>query len=248
MSWRAALLCASFGLLTWLAWAAHPLQQPAKPHPGTQAAGFPNTGESLDYTIKWPGGATLGDAHLQAAKSNGGWQFDFSLSASVPGFSVADHYHSRANADLCSLDLEKEARHGNRTAHERTVFDYQQGMATRTTLTKGGGHTDINIDGCAHDGLDFIYYTRRELAQGHGVPPEQDVLFGASYSVRMQYAGVEDVTVAGKRRPADHILLSVTGPASDSKAELFLARDAARTPLLVKVPVALGTFSMELVR
>jgi hypothetical protein len=29
---------------------------------------------------------------------------------------------------------------------------------------------------------------------------------------------------------------------------MYFARDAARTPLLVKVPFALGKFSMELVR
>jgi hypothetical protein len=29
---------------------------------------------------------------------------------------------------------------------------------------------------------------------------------------------------------------------------MYFARDAARTPLLFKVPLAMGTFSMELVR
>ena len=231
-----------FSLLPALCAAANPPQKPAPP------AEFLNGGESLTYSINWPGGANLGEAHLQAGKTGEGWQFDFSLSASVPGFAVSDHYHSRTNADFCALELEKQTQHGSRKAHERTVFNYQEGKATRTTLVEGGGHTDIDISDCAHDGLDFIYYARREMALGHGVPKPQDVLFGALYAVSLDYAGVQDVVVGGKHRQADHIMLSVRGPASDTRAELFLARDAARTPLLVKVPFALGTFSMELVR
>ena len=211
MSKRAVLLCVPLGLLL-LAAGARSWQKPADPPADAKAAqstpaaastkettlpkptGFPNTGESLNYALNWPGGASLGEAHLQAAKTDGGWRFDFSLDASVPGFAVSDHYRSRANADFCSLELEKETTHGQRHAHEKTVFDYKAGSATRTTLVEGGGHTDIDIGNCAHDGLDYIFYARRELGQGHGVPQEQDVLFGASYSVRMQFAGVQDVT------------------------------------------------------
>jgi len=221
---------------------------PAKDSPPPQPTGFPNTGESLNYSLNWPGGASLGEAHLRAGKSDDGWQFDFSLDAAVPGFAVSDHYHSRANADMCSLELEKTSTHGRRRAHEKTVFDYKAGSATRTTLVEGGGHTDIDINNCAHDGLDYVFYARRELGQGHGVPQRQDVLFGASYSVRMEFAGVQDVTVAGKRRQADHVILYLKGPASDSKLEMFFERNPARTPLIIKAPLPVGTLSMELVR
>jgi hypothetical protein len=232
---------------------APPAVAPAAKKDGKDAApptptGFPNTGESLNYALTWPGGANLGEAHLSAAKSDAGWRFDFSLDASVPGFAVSDHYRSRANADFCSLELEKETTHGQRHGHEKTVFDYHAGSATRTTLVEGGGHTDIDINNCAHDGLDYIFYARRELGQGHGVPQQEDVLFGASYSVRMQFAGVQDVTVAGKLRPADHVILFLKGPASDSKLEIFFERTPARTPLIIKAPLPIGTLSMELVR
>jgi hypothetical protein len=213
-----------------------------------QPTGFPTTGESLNYQLNWPGGASLGEAHLQAAKTDAGWRFDFSLDASVPGFPVSDHYRSSANAAFCSLELEKETTHGRRQTHEKTEFDYAGGSATRTTLVEGGGHTAIDINNCAHDGLDYVFYARNELGQGHGVPQEQDVLFGAPYSVRMQFAGVQDITVAGKRRPADHVVLYLKGPASDSKLEIFFERNPARTPLLIKAPLPIGTLSMELVR
>jgi hypothetical protein len=38
------------------------------------------------------------------------------------------------------------------------------------------------------------------------------------------------------------------GPSANFQAEIYFARDPARTPLLIKVPSALGPFSMELVR
>jgi len=113
---------------------------------------------------------------------------------------------------------------------------------------KGGGHTDISIGNCAHDGLDYVFYARRELGAGPGVPPEQDILFGASYSVRMEFAGVQDVTVGGKHQQADHVILHLRGPVADSKLEIFFARDSARTPLIIKTPLPVGTLSMELVR
>jgi hypothetical protein len=267
MSKRALFGCVALGLLL-LAAVASPWQKPMDPPADTKAApvnpakettpakeaappkptGFPNTGESLNYSLDWPGGASLGEAHLRAAKSDSGWQFDFSMDASIPGFALSDHYHSRANADFCSLELEKESTHGQRHTHEKTVFDYKEGSATRTTLAKGAGHTDIDINDCAHDGLDYIFYARRELGQGHGVPQQEDVLFGASYSVRMEFAGVQEVTVGGKRRQADHVIVYLRGPAADSKLEIFFERDPARTPLIIKAPLPVGMLSMELVR
>ena len=74
------------------------------------------------------------------------------------------------------------------------------------------------------------------------------MLFGASYSARLVYTGAQDVTINDKRRQTDRVVLYLKGPASDSTVEIFFDRDPARTPLIVKAPFAMGTFSMELVR
>jgi hypothetical protein len=219
--------------------------------PGTATTppltGFPYASESLDYTVNWPTGLSLGEAHLRAVKSSDHWQFDFSLDATLPGLTFSDHYSSRANTDLCSLEFDKDATHGNRVDKEKTVFDYHAGSATRTTLGTGGGHTDIGINNCAYDGLAFVFYARRELSQGR-VPQEQTVLFGAQYSARMVYTGAQELTINNKRREVDKVLVYLKGPASDSTVEIFFDRDPARTPLIIKAPFSLGTFSMELVR
>jgi len=236
MSTALALISLSAGMLLFAGTATVPTP-----------TGFPYTSESLDYTLSWPTGLSLGEAHLRAAKSGDRWQFDFTLDAAVPGFNFSDHYRSLANADLCSLELNKNASHGQRIDKEKTVFDYHAGSATRTTLAQGGGHTDIDINNCAHDGLAYVFYARRELGQGR-MPQQENVLFGASYSARMVYTGAQDVTINDKRRQVDKVLLYLKGPASDFTVEIYFDRDPARTPLIVKVPLALGTFSMELAR
>ncbi len=240
MSMALAFLPLSAWMLLFPGTATTPATPPA-------LTGFPYTSESLDYTVNWPTGLSLGEAHLRAAKSSDRWQFDFSLDAAVPGFTFADHYRSLANTDLCSLEFEKDSTHGQRIDKEKTVFDYHAGSATRTTRGEGGGHTDIDINNCAYDGLDYVFYARRELAQGR-VPQVETVLFGASYSARLVYTGAQEVTINNKRRQTDKVLLYLKGPASDSTVEIFFDRDPARTPLIVKAPLAMGTFSMELAR
>ena len=222
-------------------------ETPEKNPAAKPPSGFPYTSESLHYSVNWPTGLSLGEAHLRATKVEGGWQFEFSLDASVPGFAISDRYRSRTNADLCSLELEKDVAHGQRTAHEKTVFDYKAGSATRTTLAEGAGHADIEINNCERDGLDFVFYARQELAQGR-VPQGETVLFGAPYSVRMEYTGAQEVTVNDERHEADRVVVHVKGPAADSSVEILFDRDPARTPLIIQTPLALGTFSLELVR
>ena len=86
------------------------------------------------------------------------------------------------------------------------------------------------------------------MGQGR-VPAAQQAIFGAAYSVRMDYTGPQTIAV-GDKKPAvtDRLVVSVKGPKADFTFEIFYARDAARTPLAIKVPLPLGTLSVELVR
>jgi hypothetical protein len=207
--------------------------------------------EKLIYAVNWPSGLSLGEAHLEARKGLAGeagtfaWSFEFSIEASVPGFAVADQFHSVTNDNGCSVEFEKNAVHGKKNAQERTAFDAQKNTATRTTLN--GGKSEISVSPCAHDALAFLYYLRRELAQGR-MPPSQAILFGAPYQFRAEYGGTRALTIGDSKVETDRLVGFVKGPASEFTFEAFFARDAARTPVLVKVPLALGVFSMELVR
>ena len=170
------------------------------------------------------------------------------LDSAIPGFAVKDKVWSAMTDDLCSTELTRDVSHGDKKTREKTTFDQSKGEATRNTVfPAGGGTSTFSTPGCPRDAMAFLYFARRELGQGR-VAPAQQVFFGAAYSVRMDYTGAQTVTVSDKPSVTDHLVVHVKGPKSDFSFEMFFARDAARTPLLIRVPLSVGTFSMELVR
>ena len=218
--------------------------------------GFPFQNETLRYSVKWPGGGSLGDATLTAHKADaGGWDFDMAVDVDIPVVPIADRYKaSAAGVDLCSATLERKISHGSKKVTEKTEFDQKRNVAQRQTLVPatadkpaGGGKSELALPTCGRDALTFLYFARRELGQGR-VPAASKIFFGSGYDVKMVYTGAMDIPVAGKPVVTDHLNVSVKGPASDFSFEIFYARDAARTPLLIKVPVTVGTVSLELVR
>jgi hypothetical protein len=204
--------------------------------------GFPFQDETLRYRVTWPGGASLGEGRMKAHRIEGGrWEFELTLDASVPGVTVTDRYRSVATADLCSVEFERESAHGPKKAHETVTFAQDDRKAHRTNT--GGGSTDFSVPACARDALTFLYFTRREMGQGR-VPPADKIVYGGPYDIRLEYPGPETV----KGAITDRLVSSVHGPSSNVGFDLLFARDAARTPVLIRVPLSLGTFSLELTR
>jgi len=218
------------------------------PRASAQAAG-PMTEETLTYNVNWPSGLSLGEAQLKAARAAGpqgageGWDLQLSLDAAIPGFTVTDRYRSSATTELCSIEFDKKIAHGKKTASEQTKFDQEAGSATRET--SGGGSSQLRTTPCARDALAFLYYLRRELSQGR-LPPPQTVYFGGPYQLRLEFSGRQRLTVGDQQVEADRITASLKGAASETTFEMFFAQDRARRPLLIRVPMPLGTFSMEL--
>jgi len=218
---------------------------------GTPVAAPSFENEQLRYSINWPSGLSLGEAQLgsslekASADSTARLHLEFNIDAAVPGFAVTDRYRSEASPDFCSVDFERNASHGAKKTDEKTTFDAQNGTATRET--SGGGKSDLKTSSCGRDALAFLYYVRRELSQGR-IPPPQTVYFGAAYEIRLAFAGTQSIKLGDKQVEADRVTTSVKGAASDITFDIFFLKDAARTPALVRVPLTLGTFSMELVR
>jgi hypothetical protein len=201
--------------------------------------------ESLRYSINWASGLSLGEATLRADKGKEGWDFEVTMDASIPGFALRDDYHSNATPDLCSIELDKTFTHGNKKADEKITFDQQNHTATRQTQN-GGGKTDLSIPTCAKDALTFMQFARSELAQGR-LAPQQSVIFGAPYNVRVEYTGAQKIKYGDQTADADRIVATIKGPTTDLTVEIFFARDATRTPLLARIPLSLGSFTVELI-
>jgi hypothetical protein len=207
--------------------------------------------EHLRYSVNWPSGLSLGEGNLSASRSTpaqdspGRLDLAFNLDAGIPGFSVSDQYLSEASADFCSVEFQKKLSHGKKTADETTRFDNEAQTATRETA--GGGKSDLKMSSCGKDALTYLYFVRRELSQGR-LPPTQTVFFGAPYQIHVEFGGTMSIKLGDKPVEADKILANLKGPSSDINFEVYFLKDQARTPVLVKVPLTLGTFSMELVR
>jgi hypothetical protein len=211
--------------------------------------GFPFQNETLRYNIKVASGVSLGEATVSATKDeNAGWRFDLNFTAGVPGFAFADTYRSHVDGKLCSSELERAIAHGPKKVTEKTTFDQSARTAERKTLNPaGGGTSTMDTPSCAQEALAYYFLARREMGQGR-VPQASKIYFGGPYDVRLQYTGAMDVTVGEKTETTDHCNVFIKGPASDVTLEVFYARDAARTPVLFKIPVSIGKITAELVR
>lgn len=209
---------------------------------GQPLTGFPFQDETLRFQVKWPTGVSLGEGRLQAHRIEGGrWQFDLSIDASIPGFTVTDRYKSIATSELCSVEFSRESTHGAKKSHEKVTFASEQRTAHRATA--GGGTSDFAVAACPQDALTFLFLTRREMGQGR-VPPSGQIVFGASYDIKLNYTGGETF----KGAVTDRLAATVHGPSSTVNFDVLYARDPARSPVVIRLPLTLGVFSLELTR
>lgn len=226
-----------------------PAQQQAKSAAPAPKSDPTPSGETLHYSINWPTGLSLGEARLQTTKrtteDGARVETSFHLDASVPGFPVVEDHRSVADGEFCSIEFDKQYTHGSRKADETTTFDQREHQATRET--KGGGKSDLSTPSCAKDALAYVGYIRRELGAGR-LPPNQPVYFGAAYNLRVEFTGTQSVRVNDAPIQADRVVATLKGPKADISVEVFFKKDPARTPVMVRVPLTLATFSMELVR
>jgi len=202
--------------------------------------------ETLQFNVNWPSGLSLGEGQLTASQTPEGWSFSMKVDASIPAFRITEAARSRTSADLCTLELHKEANRGSRTLEETTKFDASALTATRQT-GKGGGKSEIRTSACAKDALAFLQFVRNELIAGR-VPGAQQVFYGAPYQTRLQYVGAQRITSSGEAQDADKLTAFIKGPASEFSVDLFFARDEHRTPLQAVVPVPIGKLTVEFIR
>jgi hypothetical protein len=198
--------------------------------------------ETLRYSINWPTGVSLGEAALSASSSAAHMHFTFDLDASAPAYAVSDRFRSDASGSFCSSEFEKSTSHGSKKAADKETFDSNTGTVTRGS---GSGQAEMSANPCSKDALTFLYFLRQELSQGR-VPPRATVFFGAPYEVRLSLAGTESIKIGNASMDADRITATATGPSSSISFEMLFLKDRARTLAVVRVPLALGKFSMEL--
>ena len=207
--------------------------------------------ETLHYSVNWQSGLSLGEAALTSDKiapqadggDEAGWKFELLLDAAVPGFTIRDEYSSTTDSKLCSSEVQKTVTRGARKSAEKLKVD----PAARTVAreTKDGGKSQYSVPECVHDAMAFLQFVRQELAQGR-MAPQQSVILGAKYDVHLTFTGTETLRVAGEFQTVDRVRTEIKGPKAELTIDLFFMHDERRTPALARIPLPLGTFTVEL--
>jgi hypothetical protein len=140
----------------------------------------------------------------------------------------------------CSASFDRSTSHGSHTVQEHQTIDRDRATATHNKV-------DIPVPACVKDALTYLFYARHELGQGR-VPAAQQILYGALHTIRADYVGAPIIPVNGKQVQSDKVTCTIGIGSSDYMFDVYFARDAARTPLLITAPFAVGKFSMELIR
>ena len=91
----------------------------ALPFVARSQTGFPFQNESLHYSVNWPSGLTLGEASLSANHVSDGWSLEMTLDARIPGFAIADRFHSLSDPDQCSQEFERNISQGHKKTSEK---------------------------------------------------------------------------------------------------------------------------------
>jgi hypothetical protein len=211
-------------------------------------ANAPIPDENLDYSINWPSGLSLGEAHWKAHNSGTAqapvWEFGFNAEAHIPAYGLSDSYYAKASGAYCTDKLSKDEQHGSRKTDETETVDPKTLTATRTP-SSGEGVSTLTVPDCVHDALSFLFFTRRELLSGR-IPPSQTILFGGRYEVKLTPLGEEKIRSGDRTYDTDKYGCHVQGPSSSVDMDIYFARDAVRTPVRVRIPLAMGAFSVEL--
>ena len=159
------------------------------------------------------------------------------MEAAVPGFACAKAAKATATTDFCSLELEKNATRGKRNVDETTTFDQKGLRPSQDEQGRQDGADDSRLrERCP----DFRLLPPPRARRGSPSAGAERVLRrglpgpGACTPARRRFVSAE------KLLEADRIAADIKGPASEITADLFFARDAARTPLLIQAPLAIG--------
>jgi hypothetical protein len=206
---------------------------------------FPAGDEVLRYDVRLPNGSAIGTATFEAVRVKGAeasWHFRVHTNFSLPGIPVEDTFRS-LSANFCSAEFEKDSLHGSKKTAEIVVFYPERQKAVRST--KGGGMSSIQTGPCPKDPVNVLYHTRVELGKGRK-PFTGTTVFGAAYEVKMDSRGKKKIEIGGKDHQTELVAGSYRGPKSKGEFEIYFSRDETRTPLVLRVPLAVGSITLEL--
>lgn len=208
-----------------------------------QAQNFPwPEGEKLLLEIFWPGGATMGEAVLDAKSVKDAVFLSANVEVAMPQGTILYKFSSTATGELCSREFKRSVQRSGKSWEEMTSFDAETGKAR---VSRDGQTRELPAAKCARDPLTYLYYYRSQVAAGK--KPSAETLFLAGpLPLRIAVKGKEQIKVSRIERQAERYEIIYPVAVGAGTVELWLDGSAQQKPLAVRLPLPLATFSAEL--
>lgn len=205
------------------------------------------SGERLIFNLLWPSGITLGEAVLEASGTDQGIRLEATVAADLPQYRIAYTFTSLIDEQLCSIRFSETLREGKNARETSFEFDQRNHLVRRT---RAGQTTESPIPACARDPLALLYHFRKQLAFNQLPVGTLEAVgafhLGEDYSVRYEPITPETVKLGTKQWEGDRFLVTARGSDGDHSFEMWVRPDTSRTPVAIRVPFSLATFSAEL--
>ncbi len=166
-------------------------------------------------------------------------------------FKVRDYYDSYVDKGtlLPSLSI-RNIREGGYTLYDKVSFD-QQGKKAVSDRGRTAGKTkkkEFDIQGCIHDMLSVVYYTRNLNVDNHNPGhsfPIRIFMDEKEYSLQLEYQGKDDnkkIKGLGKFKTLAFSPELIEGYVfkKDTRMNIWVSNDRNRVPLLIESPVSVG--------
>lgn len=200
-------------------------------------------GERLVYRLLWPSGLPLGEAVFEVSSEGEELHFRATVEARLPQYRFNSTFSSvAAREGLCSLQFHQKLEEGSQSSEESLEFDQE---AHEVRRIQGRDTTTATVPECARDPLTFLYYVRSRTAAGQPVE-SSSVHYGRELAAQLAPGASGTVEIGGAPREGQKFEVRFPARGGERTVEIWLASDAARTPLLFTIPTMLADFKAEL--
>jgi Protein of unknown function (DUF3108) len=205
------------------------------------------SGERLTFNLLWPSGLDLGEAFLEASKAGQEIHLKATVAAELPQHRIGYTLDSITDEQFCSVRASETLQEGADMRETSYEFDQEQHVVRRS---RDGETTEHPIPPCARDPLALLYHFRRQLALGQvpiGTPEAVGAFFlDGDYSVRYEAITPETVGPGSNQWEGDRFFITAGGADGEHRFEMWVRPDNLRTPVAIRIPFPLATFTAEL--
>ena len=203
-------------------------------------------GELLTFDIYWPSGVALGEATLTAKSVKDVLFFAASVEVALPQGRILYKFSSSADAALCSREFRQSVQRSGKFWEEISKFD---ALSSKVQVSRDGHTREFSAGKCERDPLTYLYYLRTRAVAGPR-PASDTLLLTGPLKLQLSAHTGENVKINRTERHGDRYVIhyppSARSGVSAGPFELWLDGTIKQTPIAVRLPLPLATFSAEL--